>query len=77
MLNEPYTITNSHPAFLKTAYLYDLNLIDHVRHVPSGAKYISWEMNRGWRVWRMTKERVPIPLGVFNNPGCALYVARK
>lgn len=73
---KPPVLTHHHPAFLKVAYSLDLNLIDHERHIPGGRKYLTWEPDRGWRVWRMTRERVPIPLGRFDDPGMALFHAR-
>lgn len=71
-------VTHHNPHFLKAAYAADLDLTDHERHIKAGAKYITWqEHDTPWRVWRMTRERVPIPLGRFKELGGALYVARK
>lgn len=46
--------------------------------VPARAKYITPDayLNQ-WRVWRMTHERVPIPLGRFQDIAWAIYTARK
>lgn len=71
-------VTHHDPRFLKPAYAADLALTDHERHIKAGAKYITWkERETPWHVWKMTKERVPIPLGRFKELGSALYVARK
>lgn len=71
-------VTHHNPAFLKAAYAADLDLTDHERHIKAGAKYITWQGDDApWRVWRMTKERVPIPLGRFTTIAGAIYTARK
>lgn len=72
-------VTHHAPEFLKAAYRPDIDLVDHVRHVMPGARYITWEDNHEWkwRVWRMTRERVPIPLGRFQTIGAAIYTARR
>lgn len=69
-------LTHHNPTFLKAAYAADLDLIDHERHIKAGTKYITWGEGK-WFAWRMTRERVPIPLGRFNDLGGALYVVRK
>lgn len=68
-------ITCRDPAFLKAVYPLPIKLIDHERHIPSGAKYITYEGR--WRVWRMTKERVPIPQGASTDLAGAIYMIRK
>lgn len=72
-------LTHHAPAFLKAAYRPDTDLIDHERHIPARARFVSWEADhdRPWRVWRMTRERVPIPLGRFPDIGAALCAARR
>ena len=72
-------LTHHDPAFLKSAYRHDTDLIDHERHIPARAKYITWDAAHQWqwRVWRMTPERVPIPLGRFPDIGAALSAARR
>lgn len=73
-------ITNRSPDFLKPAYACpSLSLIDEDRHVRAGAKYLTFDDTRTnrWRVWRMTRERVPIPLGAYPDLASALYVARR
>ena len=63
------------PAFLKAAYPCPLiSLVDDERHIQPG-KYISFDGR--WRVWRMTRERVPIPLGAFPSIDAALFQARR
>jgi len=68
--------TNRDPLFLKTVYpCPDIALIDDERHIKSGSKFIDFDGR--WRVYRMTPERVPIPLGAFPSLPCALYIARR
>lgn len=69
------SITHHAPAFLKAAYANPVALIDHERHIKPGEKYLSYD--NGFRVWRMTRERVPIPLGKYKDMGSAIYAARK
>lgn len=73
-------VSNRAPEFLKAAYASpSVSLIDDERHVRAGKKYITFDDSRAfkWRVWRMTRERVPIPLGAFPDLGDALYIARR
>lgn len=74
------TLTTHDPEFLKTVYnRTDIDLLDHERHIPTGDKYITYGGLLGWkwRVWRMTRERVPIPLGAFISLNYAICEARK
>ena len=68
-------IDNRSPAFLKAVYPLPIKLIDHERHIPAGKKYITFDGR--WRVWRMTKEGVPIPNGAYPDLAGAIYMARK
>lgn len=68
-------ISHHHPTYLKAVYAHPIELTDHERHIPSGSKYITWDGH--FRVWRMTPERVPIPLGRFPDIHAAMYIARK
>ena len=68
-------ICNRDPVFLKAVYPLPIKLIDHERHIPAGRKYITYEGR--WRVWRMTRERVPIPQGSFPDLAGAIYMVRK
>ncbi len=52
------SITHHAPEFLKAAYKSPVDLVDHERHIKAGEKYLSFD--GGFRVWRMTRERVPI-----------------
>lgn len=73
-------LTHRSPEFLKAAYACPtLTLTDDERHIRTGAKYLSFDESRPfkWRVWRMSRGRVPIPLGAFPDLGGALYVARR
>jgi hypothetical protein len=67
---------NRDPVFLKTVWpCRDITLIDDERHIQSGSKYIDFDGR--WRVYRMTKERVPIPLGAFQSLSAAIFQARR
>lgn len=68
-------IDNRSPVFLKAVYPQPIKLLDHERHIPSGRKYITFD--GAFRVWRMTPQRVPIPLGRCSDIHCAMYLARK
>lgn len=68
-------ICNPDPTFLKAVYSAPIKLIDHERHIRSGTKYITFDGR--WRVWRMTRERVPIPQGAFPDLAGAIYMVRK
>jgi hypothetical protein len=69
-------IDNRDPIFLKTVWPMNLDLIPTEDRVPSGHKYITFDAGR-WRCWRMTAQRVPIPLGRFGDIAGAIYMARK
>lgn len=68
-------ICNHDPTFLKAVYPQPITLVDHERHIPSGSKYITFDGT--FKIWRMTRERVPIPLGRCNDIQGAMYLARK
>lgn len=73
-------ITHHDPGFLKPAYSRtDVDLIDHERHIPSGTKYGSFDPGSRfkWKVWRMTRERVPVPLGAFESITDAVYSIKR
>ena len=68
-------LSHHNPHYLKATYANAF--IDHVDHedrIKSGRKFISWD--DGYRVWKMTPERVPIPIGRFPDLGSAIYRAR-
>lgn len=70
------TITNRHPEFLKTAYAHD-NLVDlhnDERFIVVGEKYISYD--GAWKVYKMTKNRVPRLCGRFKVLHSAVHRAR-
>jgi hypothetical protein len=57
-------LTHRSPEFLKAAYACPtLTLTDDERHIRTGTKYLSFDESRPfkWRVWRMSRGRVPIP----------------
>jgi len=59
-------LANNNPRYLKETYSH--TLIDHVddlRHIPIGARYLSWD--GAYRVWRMPLNRKPIPIGRFRS----------
>lgn len=59
-------LANNDPRYLKETYKHPLiSHVDHERHIRAGEKYISWD--GGYRVWKMTRQRVPIPIGKFRS----------
>ena len=54
-------ITDRAPAFLKEAYRHNVPLVDHEGWIEPLEVFIRWEGKR-WVTYRMTLERVPIPL---------------
>lgn len=59
-------LAHNDPRYLKETYRHPL--IDHVdseRHIKAGERYIAWD--NGYRVWKMTRHRVPIPIGRFRS----------
>jgi hypothetical protein len=70
-----YTLTHRSPVFLKTVYpRHDITLVDDERHIPVGS-FISFDGR--WRAWRMTRQRVPIPLGACETLASAMYLCRR
>jgi hypothetical protein len=70
-----YTLTHRSPVFLKAVYPRpDIVLVDDERHIPIG-NYVTFDDR--WRVWKMTRQRVPIPLGAFHSIESALFIARR
>lgn len=54
------------PRYLKETYRHPLiQHVDDERHIPTGARYLSWD--RGYRVWKMPFSRKPIPVGKFRS----------
>lgn len=74
-----HALTHHAPEFLREAYRLNLILVDHERHLPGGIKYLTYEPGQilPWRVWRMTRQRVPIPIGACYSIGEGIYNARK
>lgn len=59
-------LAHHNPRYLKETYKHPLiDHVDHERHIPAGTKYLSWD--DGYRVWKMTRQRVPIPQGKFRS----------
>ena len=59
-------LSNHDPRYLKETYKHPLvDHVDDVRHIPAGTRYISWD--GGYRVWRMTRQRIPVPVGRFRS----------
>jgi len=68
-------VSHHDPHYLKATYAQPfVDHVDHERHIKAGRKYITWD--DGFRVWKMTPERVPIPLGRWPDLGAAMYRAR-
>lgn len=68
-------ICNRDPAFLKAVYPLPIKLIDHERHIPTGAKYITYDGR--YRIWKMTSERIPIPQGASDRISGAIFMIRR
>ena len=70
------TITQHDPAFLKTAYKHDhlIDLQNHEGFVDDGEVFIRYD--NVWKIYRMTKERIPQLLGKFKTLHTAVYRAR-
>ena len=70
------TITNRNPMFLKTAYKYHdiVDLQNDERFICVGEKYISYDGS--WKVYKMTKDRVPRLCGRFPILHSAVFRAR-
>lgn len=71
------TITNRHHAFLKAAYKADLPLVDCEAQIGPGEVYMTWDASGNWKLWKMSKERVPIPRGKFPDINSALFFGRR
>ena len=71
------TITQSDPLFLKTAYKYDhlIDLQNHERFIDSGEAFMRYDQGI-WKIYRMTRDRMPILLGRFTTLHTAVYRAR-
>jgi hypothetical protein len=76
MLQKIKTITNHNPMFLQTAYKYDeiVNLQNDERFICVGEKYIAFDGE--WKVYKMTKSRVPRLCGRFASLPRAVFRAR-
>jgi hypothetical protein len=76
MLQKIKTITNRNPMFLQTAYKYDeiVNLQNDERFICVGEKYIAFDGE--WKVYKMTKDRVPRLCGRFASLPRAVFRAR-
>jgi hypothetical protein len=76
MLQKIKTITNRNPMFLQTAYKYDeiVNLQNDERFICVGEKYIAFDGE--WKVFKMTKGRVPRLCGRFASLPRAVFRAR-
>lgn len=70
-----YAVTHRNPVYLKAVYQSWITLVNTEDEIPSGFRYLSWQ--DGYRVWRMTHERVPIPLGRVPDISCAIYLIRR
>lgn len=65
------TITNRNPVFLKAAYACpSVDLVNHEGEIETDEKFIQW--NKDWMVYRMNRNRVPIPCGRFQNLHAAI-----
>ena len=76
MMAKIKTITNRNPMFLQTAYKYDeiVNLQNDERFICVGEKYIAFDGE--WKVYKMTKDRVPRLCGRFASLPRAVFRAR-
>ena len=76
ILKKIKTITNRNPMFLQTAYKYDeiVNLQNDERFISVGEKYIAFDGE--WKVYKMTKGRVPRLCGRFASLPRAVFRAR-
>jgi hypothetical protein len=76
MMAKIKTITNRNPMFLQTAYKYDeiVNLQNDERFISVGEKYIAFDGE--WKVYKMTKGRVPRLCGRFASLPRAVFRAR-
>lgn len=70
-----YAITDRSPEYLKAIYPAPVELVNTVQEVPAGVNFIQWE--RGFKVYKQTREKIPIPLGRFSNVNEALFRARE
>jgi len=70
-----YAITDKTPEYLKAIYPAPVELVNTLQEIPPGSTFIQWE--RGFKVCKQTREKIPIPLGRFSSLNEALFHARK
>ena len=70
-----FAITDRTPEYLKAIYPAPVQLVNVIDEIPPGETFISWE--RGFKVSKLTRSRIPIPIGRFSNVNEALFHARK
>lgn len=78
-MNSPVLVkTNRDVRFLKEVYKYAWTDLFNVEdELPARAVFIRWEPRGVWGLWRLRKDRVEIPLGVYKSLIDAAYWARK
>ena len=70
-----YAITDRSPEYLKAIYPAPVELVNTLQEIPAGVSFIHWE--RGFKVSRLNRYRVPIPIGRFSNVNEAIFHARR
>ena len=71
------TITQSDPAFLKTAYAHDhlIDLQNHEGFIKTGERFLRYQDGL-WKVYMMTTDRIPRLYGRFKTLHTAVFRAR-
>jgi len=70
-----YAITDKTPEYLKAIYPAPVELVNTLQEIPAGVNFIQWE--RGFKVCKQTRGKVPIPIGRFSSVNEALFRARQ
>ncbi len=70
-----YAITDKTPEYLKAIYPAPVELVNTLQEIPPGSTFIQWE--RGFKVCKQTRDKIPIPLGRYSNVNEALFRARQ
>ena len=70
-----FAITDRTPEYLKAIYPAPVQLVNVIDEIPPGETFISWE--RGFKVSKLTRSRIPVRIGRFSNVNEALFHARK